>query len=147
MVLPAPRHCGHVRGDREEALLRAHLALAAALEQVVGEDAGRRARPLQVSQASWRGIWIVVSAPVRRLVERDFEVVAEVGAALRPAAAAAAAEQVAEAEHVAEDVGEVAELVEDRRIESGARASRCAARPRGRSGRTPRASPDRRARA
>ena len=49
---------------------------------------------------------------VRRFLEADLEVVAQVGSALRAAAAppAAAAEQVAEPEHVAEDVGEVAEL-------------------------------------
>ena len=58
---------------------------------------------------------------LRGLLERDLEVVAEVRAALRAAAppAAAGAEQVAETEHVAEDVGEVAELREDRRVESG----------------------------
>ena len=76
--------------------------------------------PLQVSQVSCRGIWIVVSAPRRRFLERDLEVVAQVGAALRSAAPAAAAEQIAEAEHVAEDVGEVAELGEHRRVEPGA---------------------------
>jgi hypothetical protein len=53
-------------------------------------------------------------------LERNLEVVAQIGAALRAAAPpAAAAEQIAEAEHVAEDVREVAELGEDRRIESG----------------------------
>src|SRR5438445_5845417 len=49
---------------------------------------------------------------LRRFPERDFEVVAQIGAALR-AAAPAAAEQIAEAEHVAEDVSEIpSELVE-----------------------------------
>ena len=65
----------------------------------------------------------MVSVPVRRFVERDLQVVAEVGAALRSAAAAAAAEQIAEAEHVAEDVGEIAELGEHRRVEPGAGAA------------------------
>ena len=81
---------------------------------------------MQVSQASCRGIWIVGFGAVRRFFERDLEVVAEIGAALRAAAPSAAAEQIAEAEHVAEDVGEVAELVEDRRIEARATAGRAA---------------------
>ena len=37
----------------------------------------------------------------------------------RSPAAAGAAEEIPEAEHVAEDVGEIAELGEDRRIEAG----------------------------
>ncbi len=57
---------------------------------------------------------------MRRLLERDLQVVAQIRAALRAAAPAAAAEEIAEAEHVAEDVAEVAELREDRRVESGA---------------------------
>ena len=74
---------------------------------------GAAPEPLHVSQVSCRGIWIVVSAPRGRLLERDLEVVAQIGAALRAAAPAAAAEQIAEAEHVAEDVAEdVAELGE-----------------------------------
>src|SRR5205814_3899830 len=54
-------------------------------------------------------------------LEADLEVVAEIGAALR-SAAPAPAEEIAEAEHVAENVGEVAELGEDGRIEPGAAA-------------------------
>ena len=61
----------------------------------------------------------MVSAPLGRFLKRNFEVVAEIGAALRATAPAAAAEEVAEAEHVAQDVGEVPELVEDRWIEAG----------------------------
>ena len=52
-------------------------------------------------------------------LEGDFEVVAQVGTALRSAAAATAPERVAKPEHVAEDVGEVAELGEDGRVEAG----------------------------
>jgi hypothetical protein len=59
---------------------------------------------------------------VRRLFEGDLEVVAQIGAALRTAAAARAAEQIAEPEHVAEDVGEVAELLEHGGIEPAALA-------------------------
>ena len=97
--------------DGEEALLEADLALAAALRAGASATSpAPRPMPLQVSQLSWRGIWIVVSAPLRRFLERDLEVVAQIGAALRAAAAAAAAEQVAEAEHVAEAADEVAEV-------------------------------------
>src|SRR5262249_52250245 len=60
----------------------------------------------------------------RRFLERDLEVVAQVGAALRSAAPAPTAEQIAEAQHVAEDVGEVAELLEHRRVEARAGAGR-----------------------
>ena len=62
------------------------------------------------------------------LLERDLEVVAEIGAALRAAAPAAAAEDVAEPEHAAEDVGQIAEVVEDRRIEARAATATSAAK-------------------
>ena len=73
--------------DGEEALLVADLAAAAAL-RADGRRAARARRPMprHVSHGSWRGIWMVVSMPVRRLLERDLEVVAQVGAALRAAA-------------------------------------------------------------
>ena len=57
-----------------------------------------------------------------RLLEADLEVVAEIGAALRPAATTAAAE----AEQVAEAPEDVVELGKDRGVE--ARRSRAAAR-------------------
>ena len=95
---------------------------------------GAAPMPLQVSHVSCRGIWIVVSTPLADFVERDLEVVAQVGAALRTAAAAAAAEDIAEAEDVAEAAEDVLEAGEDGRIESAGR--RAAERRRGRSGRT-----------
>src|SRR5262249_7471977 len=55
----------------------------------------------------------------RGFFERDLQVVAKIGAALRTTPAALVAEEIAESEHVPEDVGEVAELVEHRRIEPG----------------------------
>ena len=55
-------------------------------------------------------------------LEADFEVVAEIGAALRTAAAAPSAEDVAESERVAESGKDVGEIGKDRRIESRAAA-------------------------
>src|ERR1035437_119037 len=52
--------------------------------------------------------------------EGDLEVVPQIGAALRPAAAAAAAQQIAEPEDVAQTAENVFEPGEDRRIESAA---------------------------
>ena len=81
------------RRDGEKALLPAHLPLAAAHQQVVGWVPGAAPEPLQVSQFSWRGIWMDVSVPLGCFLERDLEVVAQVGSALRTAAPASAAEQ------------------------------------------------------
>ena len=50
-----------------------------------------------------------VSAPRCGFLERDLEVVTQIGATLR-SAATPGAEQIAEPEHVAEDVGEIAEV-------------------------------------
>ena len=58
-----------------------------------------------------------------RLLEADLEVVAEIGAALRPAAPPPAAEQVAEAEGVAEVGEDVGEVGKDRRIDAAAAAA------------------------
>ena len=100
---PWPLHCGQVLGGRAGRRAGAVAGLAVFLPRNLNGGFGA----------------------ARRFLEADLEVVAQVGAALRPAApAAAAAEQIAEAEHVAEDVGEVAELGEDRRIEPGAAARR-----------------------
>ena len=100
--------------DREEALLEAHLSLAAALRHRWSATMpGAAPEPLHVSQFSWRGIWIVVSVPRADFLEGDLEVVPKVGAALRAAAAAAAAEQIAEAEDVAETAEDVLESRED----------------------------------
>src|SRR5262249_4375510 len=60
----------------------------------------------------------------RGLLERDLEVVAEIGPALRAAAATASAEEIAEAEDVAEAAEDVLEADEDARIESRAAAAR-----------------------
>src|SRR5205814_8233218 len=60
------------------------------------------------------------------LLERDLEVVAEIGAALRTAAPAALPEDVAEAEDVAEPREDVGEVGEDGRIESSGARSRAA---------------------
>ena len=57
---------------------------------------------------------------MRRLLERDLEVVAEVAAALRTAAAASAAEQIAEPEDVAQAAKQILETLEDGRVEAGA---------------------------
>ena len=70
--------------DDEEALLIAQLARAAALRARLRATCPRRAPdPLHVSHASSRGIWIVVSAAAERLLERDLEVEAQIGAARR----------------------------------------------------------------
>ena len=75
--------------DGEEALLVAQLPRAAALRAGFGLVPAAAPVPLQVSHVSSRGIWMVVSAALRRFLERNLEVVAQVGAALRPAAAPA----------------------------------------------------------
>ncbi len=95
---PCPRHCEHTLGDDP---LDAPDPLAG-LAGFLARDLDRRL------------------GAFRRFLERDLEVVAEVGAALRSAAPATAAEEIAEPEHAAENVREVAELAEDRRIEAGA---------------------------
>ena len=113
MIRPAPRHCGQVRATVKKPCWKRTWPWPRHCGQVAGDDPAAAPDPLQVSQFSWRGIWIDVSAPCADFLERDLEVVAQISAALRTAApAAAAAEQIAEAEHVAEDVGEVAELLE-----------------------------------
>ncbi len=105
-------------GDGEEALLPAHLALALAHGAGRGLRAWRGSRPAaRLAVLLPRNLDGRFGAP-GRFLEGDLEVVAQVGAALRPAPTALAAEHVAEAEHAAEDVGEVAEVVEDRRIEA-----------------------------
>ncbi len=109
--------------DREESLLKPDLSLAAALR-----TRGRRRSGGGAGSVAGLAGFLPRNLNRRldalgRFLERDLEVVAKIGAALRTAAPAAAAEEIAEAEHVAEDVGEVAELVEDRRIETCASAA------------------------
>jgi hypothetical protein len=103
--------------------LKAHLALAAALRtrrrRRTRSGAGSIAR-LAVFLA--RNLDDRFGAP-GRFLERDFQVVAEIGATLRSASSAsAAAEQIAEAEDVAEPAEDVFEAVEDRRVEASAGA-------------------------
>src|SRR5438552_1950807 len=106
--------------DGEESLLRAHLSLSAAEIADGRRRSGRRARAFArlavfLARNLDRGF-----GSGRRLFERDFEVVAQIGAALRTAAAARAAKQVAEAEDVAEAAEDVFEAGEDAGIESAA---------------------------
>src|SRR6185312_10765488 len=103
--------------DGEEALLRAHLARAAA-------EVARRRRRAGRCAGSTAGLAVFLARNLnrglgafRRFLERDLEVVTEVGAALRTAAAASAAEEIAEPEDVAEAAEDVLETGEDVRIE------------------------------
>jgi hypothetical protein len=110
--------------DGEEALLISQLAAA------VAGRAGARPRALGRPRSAAgvarlragdldRGL-----GALRALLERDLEVVAKVGAALGPAAAArAAAEQIAEAENIAKTSEDVAEVGEYGWIESSAPAA------------------------
>src|SRR6185295_388317 len=118
---PAALRTGPRHG--EKTLLGSDLSLALALLACARARSGRRARAAA-------GLAVLLTrnldrrlGAARRFLEADLEVVAQVGAALRPAAAAAtAAEQIAEPEHVAEDVGEIAELREHGRVEAGGAA-------------------------
>ena len=130
--------------DGEEALLIAQLTGAAALRTLRRLGARRRARSVtRLARLAPRNLNRGFAA-VGGLLERDPEVVAKVGAALRPAAAAVA-EHPAEAEDVAEAAEDVVELGEDRRVEAG-RAGLARTPPRGRSDRSARACRRRRAR-
>ena len=140
MTRPVPRHCGQVRATVKKPCWNRTCPWPRHCGHVLGVGARRRARSAAGLAALLPRNLDGGLGAARRFLERDLEVVAEIGAALRPAAPAAAAEQVAEAEHVAEDVGEVAELGEDRRVEPGARAGGRARRRRGRSDRRGRAS-------
>src|SRR5690606_13174415 len=107
--------------DDQEALLEPELARPAA----VGADVGRRARGRARAVAGRarlfaRNLDRLFAAGVR-LVERDLEIEAQVGAAHRPLAARPAAE-AAEAEEVTEDVGEVGEDVGVEAARTGALA-------------------------
>ena len=88
-------------------------------------DGRRRARcradaVARLGHCSWRGSEWSFRRPRADSLEADLEVVAKIGATLRTAAAAVSgAEDIAEAEHAAEHVGEVAELGEDARVETG----------------------------
>src|SRR5439155_23243201 len=106
--------------DREESLLKANLSLAVALRANRWRRAGRRA-----GTAAGLAVFLTRNLDrrfraARRFLERDLEVVPQVGAALRTAAAPRAAEQIAEPEDLAEAAENVAEVGEDRRIEARA---------------------------
>src|SRR5438034_3927202 len=109
-------------GDREEALLEAHLPRAAALR--AGARRGPRLGAASAARVARRqaGHRDRLLAPERRLLEADLEIVAEVLPAPRPTAPAAGPARAEEvSEQVADDVLEVAAEVE-------ARASRRALR-------------------
>src|SRR6185295_16575711 len=92
----------------EEALLESHLTLAAALRALRWRRALRRARSVaRLARLLPRNLDRRLGA-ARRFLEGNFEVVAQIGAALR-SAAAAAAEQIAEAEDVPETAEDVFE--------------------------------------
>src|SRR5437867_9365085 len=96
-------------GDREEALLEAHLPRAAALR--AGARRGPRLGAASAARVARRqaGHRDRLLAPERRLLEADLEVVAEVLPAPRPTAPAAGPARAEEvSEQVADDVLEVA---------------------------------------
>ena len=147
--MPVPRHCGQVRatvknpccvrtcpcpwqsvqtvGDDQEAPLCPDLAGAVAPRAHGWRAAVGRAGTGAGLAALLAGDLDCRLHALRRFPERDFEVVAQIGAALRTAAAARAAKQVAEAEDVAEAAEDVFEAGEDGGIESAA-GRRCYAR-------------------
>ena len=110
--------------DGEEALLVSQLPGAAALRARRRRGAGCGAR----AAAGLTGLLTRDLdgrfGALRGLLERNLHVVAQVGAALRPAAPAAAAEHVAEAEDVAEAAEDVLEVREDGRVDAAAPAGR-----------------------
>src|SRR3954471_11546790 len=64
IVLPVPRHCGHVRATvKKPCCVRTCPAPRHRL-QVAACVPGAAPDPWHVSQFSWRGIWIDVSAPI-----------------------------------------------------------------------------------
>src|SRR5204863_80474 len=96
--------------DDEKALLRAHLAVAGAGR--AGMGVRTRPRPGAVATVA-RGGHVdgdVGGFAVERLFERDFHIVAQIGAAPRLGAAAAAAAHEF-AEDALEDIGEAREVV------------------------------------
>ena len=133
-TLPLPWHLRARLLDREESLLHAHLAVAAARRAADGLRAGLGAGAVARLALLQRRNADLGFGAARGFLERDLEVVAQIGAAIDVRAAAAAAEDVAE--DVAERVGEAAE--------TGARAAPPTdRRRRGRTDRRPRACSDR----
>jgi hypothetical protein len=104
-------------GDRKEALLTTNLTGPAAMGTGHGRRPGGRASP--VARSAGLQPWYLNGrfSPLGCLVERDFEVVAKIGASLRPPTAAAT-KQIAKAEHIPEASEDVAEIGKDSGIES-----------------------------
>src|SRR5205085_9628186 len=106
----------------QKGLLVAHLAAAAAGRAAHGLRAFRRAAPVtHITMFQARHADLGLDA-LRRLFERDLDVVTQVGAALRPAPLTAPAEHVAEAEQVAQDVFESGEALAEARARARRRA-------------------------
>ena len=108
--------------DGEEALLVAQLTRTPALVARLGRSAGRGPGPSTRLARFLAGDLNRGFGADGGFLEADFEVVAEIGAALRTAAASPSAEDVAESERVAESGKDVGEIGKDRRIESRAAA-------------------------
>ena len=116
MMRPVPRQRPQVRATLKKPCWNVTWPRPAQAGSVPGCVPGALPLPPHVSHVSRARDLDVRLGPERGLLERQLEVVAQVGAA--PRAAAAAAEDVAEAEEVAEDVAEVGE---DRRVEAAGR--------------------------
>ena len=101
-------------GHREEPLLHADLAVAMAVGAALRRAARRGPGPAAGVAGLLAGDLQGGLGAVRRLLERDLQVVAQVAAP--PGAAAPAA---AETEQIAEPAENVAEVVEDRRVDAG----------------------------
>src|SRR5206468_1834254 len=107
---------------REESLLAADLSLPAAQRADDGRAARRRARSAAAFARFLPRNLDRRFGAASGVFERNLEVVAQIGAALR-ATAPAAAEQIAETEDVAEAAENVFEPGKDGRIEAGAGSS------------------------
>ncbi len=117
ITLPAAAALPAGARHREEALLIAQLTGAAALRARRRRGARRRAVPLQVSQVSWRGIWMSSRRPWPTARTRSR---GRSGDRRRAAdrRGGGPAEHVAEAEDVAEAAEDVLEAREMRRVEA-----------------------------
>ena len=120
MTVPAPRQAPQGARDGEEALLVAHLSPAAALRACLRARAARRARPVAVvARLLPRHLQRRLGAG-RRILERDRQVVTQIGAPARPPPLPARSEDVPEPENVPEVAEDVVEVAERGRIEAGA---------------------------
>src|SRR5204862_5909759 len=104
----------------EESLLVAQLSVALAL-RTCGRRASRRCAGAVTRFTRFESGHVNRGLDAfGRFLEADLQVVPQIGSTLRPSAPPASAEDVAEAEHVAQPAEDVAEVGEDRRVESGA---------------------------